>query len=64
MKLPLRAHFGWKYLESLQKKDASQGLNMGGNTHFLKFCASKFSHGQLRMVWQETVIVEAGSGVY
>lgn len=45
MKLPLRAHFGWKYLESLQKKDASQGLNTGGNTRFLSFVQLSFDTG-------------------
>lgn len=56
MKLPLRAHFGWKYLESLQKKDMSQWLDTGGNTPLLSFLHIKIWHRLFRMVWQETAM--------
>lgn len=48
IELPLRANFGQKYLESQQKKDVSQGLNIGGNS-FIKFCASSVDTGS--SVW-------------
>lgn len=37
MELSLGTTFGWKYLESLQKKDAPQGLNTGGHSQILSF---------------------------
>lgn len=37
MGLPRWVNFGWKYLELLQKKDVSQGLNTAENSHFLSF---------------------------
>lgn len=45
MKLPRRAHFGWKYLESLQKKLCFQGLNIGRNTNFFSLCELSFDTG-------------------
>lgn len=48
MKLLLKATISWKYLELLQKKDASQGLNTREKKKqlsFLKFCASKVDTG-------------------
>ena len=44
MKLPLRAHYGWKYLESLQKKDA-RGSIREETPIFLSFVQVNFHTG-------------------